>query len=947
MSVTSRTSHYKPSNPVQYTIFDEIGSMASGMAHIHVAIPLNLSTFSGQAQILQDYLSKLSRVVDEDHENKQLFMQSIREIAKFALTRLNRIKTAITHLDIILPFDGDLTDSRNRRQVHSLDADIYESIDIEHFLDPEVKDPVHIGNIIVSPTILRHNFTTRWHHQLHLLTKLANSTKQLSSRKHRIKRQLSDNELAALLSKTPDTHWPINDVYRRSYNLIIKENRKNIDKLITLFNEITSDTNKLNKENLNLQQHLGLLNTSQQSVQSQLDAQIESILSKNLAGLSETIFPEIRTKRQAFFTDPEFQFHIYNNKSFKNLWLSDLESNKRHSAIRRKRENQQNIHWGQIHRHLWGELYLNDREKQQVSLQIQADHLQILLNDYTVSTLLAMRNFSRAEITHSELSARWAKHSDTQLQGFYTLDEILQSTPKSTMDFEPPRVKRVAPLLVFAAISGVLGTFLGMYNAYEISVLKQRLNEVGKNHNLLVQVTKQQEEQIHKITENMNAICSLIKLMIQHNPALISAQISAQLDLFQSRLQRATNAVQQLQHRRLSVDLLDTSQLEEMHRAIQAVAEQRGYTLLPERLSDYFQLEASYLRQGKDILIMLHVPCILHDQMLTIYRYVPFPYPLPTQVSTDHTTLQERLTNSTADNPKSPEVDSEMGENVDAVLLIPEAEMIAVGKERKYKILSQGDLAACIKRNRVYLCEKHQVLHTDLANSCLGSIFDRNEKGVRDNCKLERKRLRETVYQLSATDHILFTPHPYTTQIICKNGSHFPLYLSQTTKIHIPEECRVSLHSHSIQSDYNIRISPEPLNVPWQWDPLTLPADLLLDAAMIDNKINAIHQNISHLLTETARKTDFQAMMNTQFSSPTSFPWFIWVAIFTSVITFILLIFWYCYNSHQDRRNATPPTTGPSVQLIQMPQLQPQPTCPESPKPGYHLPPQYNYPPNN
>jgi hypothetical protein len=267
--------------------------------------------------------------------------------------------------------------------------------------------------------------------------------------------------------------------------------------------------------------------------------------------------------------------------------------------------------------------------------------------------------------------------------------------------------------------------------------------------------------------------------------------------------------------------------------------------------------------------------------------------------------------------------------------------MIAVGKERKYKILTQGDLAACIKRNRVYLCEKHQVLHTELANSCLGSIFDRNVKGVTENCKLERKRLRETVYQLSATDHILFTPTPYTTQITCKNGTHYPLYLAQTTKIHIPEECRVKLHSHYIQSDYNIRISPEPLNVPWQWDPLSLPADLLLDAAMIDNKINVLHNNLSKLYNETSIKTNFQEMINTQFSSPTSFPWFIWVSIFTSVIAFLLLIFWYCYNAQQERRYRQVPQAG--IQLIQMPQM-PQaqaPPPPDSNKPGYHLPPQY------
>ena len=51
------------------------------------------------------------------------------------------------------------------------------------------------------------------------------------------------------------------------------------------------------------------------------------------------------------------------------------------------------------------------------------------------------------------------------------------------------------------------------------STVKQAESE--KNHNLLVHVTKRKEEQIHRITENMNAIVSLIQLMTSKNPAFM------------------------------------------------------------------------------------------------------------------------------------------------------------------------------------------------------------------------------------------------------------------------------------------------------------------------------------------------------------------------------------------------------------------------------------------
>ena len=76
----------------------------------------------------------------------------------------------------------------------------------------------------------------------------------------------------------------------------------------------------------------------------------------------------------------------------------------------------------------------------------------------------------------------------------------------------------------------------------------------------------------------------------------------------------------------------------------------------------------------------------------------------------------------------------------------------------RYKLLSSAELHSCIQRNHVYLCERHQVLRTDLEGSCLGSLYLQSVKGVRENCKLDRKQLRESVYQISANDHIVVTP---------------------------------------------------------------------------------------------------------------------------------------------------------------------------------------------
>ena len=123
---------------------------------------------------------------------------------------------------------------------------------------------------------------------------------------------------------------------------------------------------------------------------------------------------------------------------------------------------------------------------------------------------------------------------------------------------------------------------------------------------------------------------------------------------------------------------------------------------------------------------MLHVPCIIHDQLLTIYKYISLPFPLPKFVDTDATTISALILHRIAPSTDTPQLETEL----DALHIVPEAEMIAVGRTSKFQILTQADLTACIKRNKIYLCDRNQVLHMDLHNTCLGSIYSNYEQGM-------------------------------------------------------------------------------------------------------------------------------------------------------------------------------------------------------------------------
>jgi hypothetical protein len=71
-----RNSSPSPSHTI---LFDEIGQMASSMTYIHIAIPLNISTFEHQINVLISYLENFINL-KTDKKNQILFIVNISSI---------------------------------------------------------------------------------------------------------------------------------------------------------------------------------------------------------------------------------------------------------------------------------------------------------------------------------------------------------------------------------------------------------------------------------------------------------------------------------------------------------------------------------------------------------------------------------------------------------------------------------------------------------------------------------------------------------------------------------------------------------------------------------------------------------------------------------------------------------------------------------------------------
>jgi len=86
-----------------------------------------------------------------------------------------------------------------------------------------------------------------------------------------------------------------------------------------------------------------------------------------------------------------------------------------------------------------------------------------------------------------------------------------------------------------------------------------------------------------------------VNSLITFNPALVYARLQAQLDDLADHLLSLLDTIQQLQHQRLSIQLLDMDQLNELYAHLQSAAHKNNYKVLIQSPQYIFQLDVSYI----------------------------------------------------------------------------------------------------------------------------------------------------------------------------------------------------------------------------------------------------------------------------------------------------------------------------------------------------------------
>jgi len=373
---------------------------------------------------------------------------------------------------------------------------------------------------------------------------------------------------------------------------------------------------------------------------------------------------------------------------------------------------------------------------------------------------------------------------------------------------------------------GAMGTFMGIYSVAQINQLKTTLADTQFAQDRIIETLIKTDDEQNKIKETITFLDRLTKDWKNLNAGLYGARINRMEKIVHRLITKTTNTFQMAQNHRLAIDFLDAEELTALYQMITKKANELQLTLLTSKPLDLFQLEISYFSDGKDLHLMLHIPAVARDSLLKLFKMHPFPLPINTKMA-----------------------------------LLPKVDHNIIGLTHGHNKLaahlSSTDLLDCKTINKVFLCERHAVLHRHINASCMGALYLQNAESAAELCPLTTTPLQEIVYQLAENWFIIYSPKPQTAQITCTNGTESQFYLSEgISKRHLSPGCRADFINNVLLTDSSITLENSVQHFDWSWmadfTKFENITDHLRDMHELGISTPTINE-LSHFITHTTR----------------------------------------------------------------------------------------------
>ena len=334
---------------------------------------------------------------------------------------------------------------------------------------------------------------------------------------------------------------------------------------------------------------------------------------------------------------------------------------------------------------------------------------------------------------------------------------------------------------------GLAGTAFATANSIRITQLQTRGNTRFTSLTHIADICQNHMEHMDiQILANQKKTLE----MLRYNPATLLAAANQLIFQALDVSNKVQATIQEAQHSRLSTQLLQGETVNKMYHFLDQAAKTKGMELLITKSVDLFQIELSYFYREEDQILnlFLHVPIVFPNSILQLYQLVPFP------------------------------IASDIRENSSMVAKV-EQDMIAVGSEHQFQIVSHSDLTSCNKYGSVYFCEDRHTIGTKLEATCIGALYMERWPKIHKLCKFKFVQAEEYVFRLAANQWIISSPEPFSTAVKCNKVFH-TINLKQLSIVTVPEGCVMHLREHIIQpGNFILDSVTDVKHFQWPWKP--------------------------------------------------------------------------------------------------------------------------------
>lgn len=380
---------------------------------------------------------------------------------------------------------------------------------------------------------------------------------------------------------------------------------------------------------------------------------------------------------------------------------------------------------------------------------------------------------------------------------------------------------------------GLLGTFMSLYNTYEIANLQSAVGDIQKQNEQMIDVLQQHETRVatleadvKKLGDTCQLLASTLGALSEETAVLkVTARVSRMYTVLKTHVDTVTDLITQAMNHRLSVKMVRTRYLLDILARAEKKAKKRGYHLLVTDPLHLLQTETSFVYSHQEISLFVHVPMVRKHGLLTLFKFVPFPITYGKQDETPETILT----------------------------LEPREQLIGVGEKYElHKAMKVEDLGQCEKVGQTFICKHKSILHKKAEDSCIGSIFFNKVDRAHQICPVLIHNPKETVHQLEGDKFSLFSPSAQQVVINCGDGTHNRINLAPGMgEIPMHGDCQAESERHLFYSDYDINESGRfkqmvfPLNI--KKATLHIPESVLTDVSKLIAHLGEVPHDVRDL----------------------------------------------------------------------------------------------------